>query len=314
MQQCDAGAFDRDVDVLQLGTDAAADVHAEAIQPIAWKGVRLDNATARAVRGALNLVPRVLRNKRRLTVGHRDRRGGLVAKGYAADRGRGVQVRLEQRRRQHLHIGNVVEVRALCIKRKKVSGLELNVEQVAHRRFVFWPVQPLERPVARIRLRRPIDGLFERLGERHERVAAGLTRSRWRHHLRPQLADHFFRNFDIFECGIDGIAFETHVTAWILGAVATLAVTLDDSRERLHLDAARTNRRLDLWATMHDGDGRCRWGRRSTMLGDTSAGSRAGGERQRYHTCDDCRTGHPRSSLLCVVQDAPEARPAHEDC
>jgi len=65
------------------------------------------HAAARAVRRAVHVIPRVLRHVERRRVRGIDRRRVAVADGHAADRGRGVEIRLEQRRRERLRVGDV---------------------------------------------------------------------------------------------------------------------------------------------------------------------------------------------------------------
>jgi hypothetical protein len=74
-----------------------------------------------------------------------------------------------------LHVGDVVEVRALRVERQPVARVDLEAEQLADRKLVFGTVEALGRTRARVRipLRCAIEVLLDRLDQREQRVAAG---------------------------------------------------------------------------------------------------------------------------------------------
>jgi hypothetical protein len=76
-----------------------------------------------------------------------------IADRQPADRRRGVEIRLEQRRRQRLRVGDVVEVRALGVERQPAAGVHVEREQVAHGTRVLGPIETLEGADARIGVR-----------------------------------------------------------------------------------------------------------------------------------------------------------------
>jgi hypothetical protein len=125
-----------------------------------------------------------------------DRRRVTVADGHQADRGGGVEVCLEERRRQRLHVGDVVEVRALLIERQPAAGVHVEPQQIVHRAGVFGAIEALEgaNPGIRLRRGRRIDRRFERRDQRGVRRGVGTRRKRRRHHPRLQLANHLLRH------------------------------------------------------------------------------------------------------------------------
>ncbi len=123
LQQRHALAVDRDVDVLEARVVAVGERDLERVLAVGGKDVIDDHAAARAVRRALDVVPRMLRDVGLVGVGLVDRRRVLVAHRHAADVAGGVEVRLEQRRRQRLFVGDVVEVRAHRVQRQPVRRI-----------------------------------------------------------------------------------------------------------------------------------------------------------------------------------------------
>src|SRR4029079_17001408 len=96
------------------------------------------------------------------------------------------------------------------------------------RSLVLGPVEPLERAVARIRLRALVDDVFDRGRENLERVTAGLRRTGHRHHSRAQLPNDLLRRRDIGCRRIDVVVLEREIAAKRLFAVAVDAIRLDD--------------------------------------------------------------------------------------
>ena len=125
VEQRDALAVHRDVDVLEAGVLAGVEGHLDLVLGVGRERVLHHHAAARAVGRALDVVPRVLGHVARVGVGRVDGRRRAIAHRDAADGGGGVQVRLEQRRRQRLRVGDVVEVRALGVERQPVAGVRL---------------------------------------------------------------------------------------------------------------------------------------------------------------------------------------------
>ena len=141
----------------------------------------------------------MLRRVDRRRVGRVDRRRGAIADRHAADRARRVQVRLEERRRERLRVGDVVEVRALGVERQPVARVDVEPEQLVNRSRVLGTIQALERARARIGLRRSrrIDVPLDRGDERGIRVGIGARRRRRRHEPGLQLANHAFGDFGV---------------------------------------------------------------------------------------------------------------------
>ena len=95
----------------------------------------------------------MLRDVAGVRVGAIDGRGVAVADGQAADLRRGVQIRLEQRGRDRLLVGDVVEVRALLIERQPRAGIDVEVEERLDRCPIFGTIEAREDARARIGLR-----------------------------------------------------------------------------------------------------------------------------------------------------------------
>ena len=183
-EQRHALAVDRDVDVLEARVVAVGERHLERVLAVGGEHVIDDHAAARAVRRALDVVPRVLRHVGLVGVGLVDRRRVLVAHRHAADVAGGVEVRLEQRRRQRLLVGDVVEVRAHRVLRQPVRRHSTSMlEQVLDRARVLGAIQALERAAAGIRI-----GLRVRVNRRLERADEALIGRRRRDAACPAAA------------------------------------------------------------------------------------------------------------------------------
>ena len=152
-EQRDALAVDRHVDVLEPRVGAGVQRDLEDVFRVGRKHVVHDDAPARAVRGAVDVIPRMLRDVAGGRVRVVDGWRVAVAHGHAADRGGGIQVRLEQRGRQRLRVRDVVEVRALGVERQPAAGVHVEREQIAHAARVLGPVETLEGASARIGVR-----------------------------------------------------------------------------------------------------------------------------------------------------------------
>ncbi len=196
VEQRDALAVHRDVDVLEAGVLAGVEGHLDLVLGVSRERVLHHHAAARAVGRALDVVPRVLGHVARVGVGRVDGRRRAIAHRDAADGGGGVQVRLQQRRRQRLRVGDVVEVRALGVERQPVAGVDFDAEHLANRALVLGTVQALERAAAGIgRLGGGgIERGLERGDQRRLHRGSGTLRGARRHHARLQLDDHLLRD------------------------------------------------------------------------------------------------------------------------
>ena len=135
---------------------------------------------------------RVLRHVFGVRVGVVDGASAGLADREPGDGARRVEIGLEQRRRQRLRIGDVVEVGAHLVERQPVAGVDLEAQQVANRLRVLGPVEALEGPAPRVGggAGGLVELVLEGLDENTEVGLVGPARSRRRHHARPQLADH----------------------------------------------------------------------------------------------------------------------------
>ena len=198
----------RDLDLLvadgrsrQTARGRVLERHREEVVPVGGEVVHHREPAARAVRRALHPVP--LRVGPRLRVGRLLRSGVRIADGELGHLGGGAQVAVEQRRRQQLHVGDVVEVGAHRVERQVVAGVDPESEQVIDGPLVLVAVQPLERPVAGIRILggRLVHHGFQRLDQRRERPRFGPADPRRGHHVGPQLADHLLGALGLFRTG-----------------------------------------------------------------------------------------------------------------
>ena len=194
-EQRDALAVDRDVHVLEAGSLAEECLDREHVLPVHREVVRHHHPAARPVRRALDVVPRVLRDVDRVRVLGGLREGVRVADGDPAHLRGSPQVRFEQRRREALRVGHVVERAQVGIRRQPPAGVYLEVEEVVDHTLVLGPVQALEAACAGVRVpgRRAVDHGLKRLDQRQERVGRRSALTRRRHHPGPQLPDHLFR-------------------------------------------------------------------------------------------------------------------------
>ncbi len=148
------------------------------------------DAAARAERRALDV--RELRRRARQLERRRRRARVRVAERIPADFARRPQIAFEQRRRERLDVGDVVEVVADGVRRQERRNVDVDRQQIANRSGVFGPIQPLERAAAGIRTDggRLVDVRFERHNQRVERGRVRPLLARGRHHACPQLPDH----------------------------------------------------------------------------------------------------------------------------
>ena len=230
--QRDALAINRNVDVLEARVLARVEGHLELVFAVRGEDVVDDHAAARAERRARDAIPRVLRHVGRVGVGVIDRRRRLVADRHAADVRRGVEVRLEQRRRQRLLVGDVVEVRAHRVARQPLAGVDVELEQILDGARVLGTIEALERAAAGIRvgLGVHVHGRFERANEILIGRRVRTRHARRRHHARLQLADHPFGDVGVLARlrEIKRRERETARAILVAIAVAADAVLLDE--------------------------------------------------------------------------------------
>ena len=228
-------AVDRDLDLFVEGGRRAVELaggngvenDGKDVFTVGREVVHHRGAAACSHRRAIHVLP--LRREAGQLVGGRRGAGARVTDGQAADCARCVEVGIQHGGRRHLHVGDVVEVRALGIERKPGAGAYVDREQVVNRLLVLGAVESLEGAAPRIRAkgRRPIDKYLQRLGQNRERVTAGTLAAGGRHHSRPQLADHFLRRLGRLGCGRYVKALQHEIAGLVLLAVAPRTGPLD---------------------------------------------------------------------------------------
>ena len=192
VQQGHPLAVDRDVDVLDAGVGPRGERQLEDVLGVGGEDVVGDEAAPGAVGGALDVVPRMLRHVLGVGVGVVDGPAAGLADGEPADGARRVQIRLEQRRRQRLRIGDVVEVGAHRVERQPVAGVDVEGQQVADGPGVLGAVEALEGPAAGVGgdAGSLVELVLEGLGQGAEISRVGPARPGRRHHARAQLSHH----------------------------------------------------------------------------------------------------------------------------
>ena len=228
LDERDPLAVDRHVDVLEIHADAAFDVHLELVVAVRREDVVGHDAAARSVRGAVDVIPGVLRDERRDGIGRLGDACLPVANGEPADRGRGVEIRLEQRRRQRLHVGDVVEVGALRVEREVVARIDVDAEEILYRILILVAIEALERTRARVERGAVVDHVLERLDQRQQRVAAWTRHARRRHHLRAELANHHLADVPVLDDLVDVEVVERQVARHVVRVVTGGAILRDD--------------------------------------------------------------------------------------
>ena len=238
VEERDALAVDRHLELLveggvgpeQLSGRDRVQEDREDVLAVRGEVVNGGDATARSDRRTLHLIP--LRREARLLVGDgRDARL-RVADGQPAEFTRGVEVRVEQRGRWRLRVGDVVEVRALGVEREPLAGVDVEAEEVVNGPLVLGAVETLERagPGLGLERGRAVDEAFEGFGERGERIAAGSPASGRRHHAGTELRDHLLGHVGGGRGVGDVERLENEVPGFAALVVAGAASLPDDSR------------------------------------------------------------------------------------
>ena len=188
-------------------------------------------AAARSVRSALD--PLGLRSPAGHLVLGLARGGGRVAQRQPRDVAGSVQVGFEQGGREHLGIGDVVEVRALGVEREVFAGVDVEIEEVLDRTFVLGAVQALEGTGARIGVgrERGVHAILERGDQYFERVAGRAGHPRRWHHAGAQLEDHLLHGLGARGQVVDVEAGQGQIAGEERVVVADLAVALHDVGE-----------------------------------------------------------------------------------
>ena len=226
----DPFAVDGEVDVLEARALPEEGADGEDVVAVRRKVVRDDHAAARAVGGALDVIPSVLGDLD--GVGVLDRPGGRagVADREAADFGCSPEVGFQKRGREPLGVGHVVECAQVGVGGKPAARVDVEGEQVADDALVFGPVESLEPAEAGVGVAcgRIVDHHLQRLHERSQRVAAGSALAGRGHHPGPQLADHLLGGGRALVRAGNVEAVEAQVAAQPALVVAAGAVALDN--------------------------------------------------------------------------------------
>ncbi len=122
-------------------------------------------------------------------------RGVRVADGEPGELARPAEISLEERRREHLGVGDVVEIRALGVRRKVVARRDVERQEIPDGALVLRPVEPLKRPAAGVGvgLGAFVESGLEESRERVEVLLRGPRHSGGGHHAGAELPDHLLR-------------------------------------------------------------------------------------------------------------------------
>ncbi len=259
-------AVDGDLDLLTPGGVAeqhaeglGEEIHAEGVVAIGRERVHDRDAAAGAERRAVDAGQ--LRGRLRQRV------GGLAGRAVGiADRQRrhaagGAQVALEQRRREALGVGDVVEALTDGVGRQERRDVDVHAEQVVDGAGVLGAVEALERPPAGIRVGGGmlVHACLERAHEIVERSSRRTLRPGRRHHAGAQLTHDLLDDLRRFLRPHRVEAGERQPSG--LGAVAVAGGAVGGDQLALHRGAegmpGRGRRRL---TSRRRGDGRRRHG------------------------------------------------------
>ena len=240
VQQRHPLAVDRDFELLEardLAEEALArggvlEDDAELVGAVRGEVVHHAHAAAGAVGRPLDPLP--LGDIAGHRVGPLGGLGAWVADGQAADLVGRVHVCVEERGREQLRLGDVVEVRALGVGRQVVAGVDAQVQEVLDRPRVLGLVEPLEGAPAGVggRARGRIHPALQFLHQRDQGVAHGPGHSGGRHHPGTQLEDHLLRGLGPRRRLLHVEPGEREVAGQKRVVVAHLAVALHHTGER----------------------------------------------------------------------------------
>ena len=224
-------------------------VEAEDVLAVSREDVLHRDAAARAWWRALNA--RHLRSRLRQLERRLCRRAfGITDRQHRDAAGR-AQVAFHQRRRERLHVGDIVETVADGVGRQERRDVDAEVEQVLDLARVFGAVQPLKRTPAWIRVRHGerIHARLERTDQLLEDGRRRALRAARRHHAGAQLVDHLLGDVTMLRCGLGVPAGERQPASLAAFAVAGGAVL------RHHLGLGRRRQRRGMRGNRVDGCG-----------------------------------------------------------
>ncbi len=181
----------------QVAERLGEEVHAEHVVAVGRERVVNGDAAAGAGRRAVDAF-HLRRRLRQLEGRLRGRTVGIADRQHR-DAARGAQIAFHQRRREGLHVGDVVEPVADRVGGQERRHVDVEIEQVPNLARVLGAVQSLERAPPRIRVGRRgrIHARFERGDQLRDLSVGGPPRAARRHHAGAQLVDHLFREFAI---------------------------------------------------------------------------------------------------------------------
>ena len=193
--QGDALAVHPDVQLLWLVAPSGSKLDAQHVVAVAGKVVPDGGAAPRPERQVLAHPP-VLHQQRRHRIAHDVGLDRGVPDGETADRARRGHVPREQPRRDGQDGGVVVEAERHVVGRQQGLGVDLQVEQIAHRVGVLQPVEPMNRRAPRVGMvgrppvERPLEPSAERVVDGRLRPRAPGRRHRPRVQLLQDLLPH----------------------------------------------------------------------------------------------------------------------------
>ncbi len=141
--QLEALGLVEDRNLVEARAGIACELHANAVDAIAWKRVPHQRAAARAERESLEAIVLLKfgRHEKRVRCSSPRRR----ADGHRADLLRCGEIPLHQRRRHPLHTGDVVEPVAHVICRQHRADVDIEREEIPYCVPIFRAVQPMQR-------------------------------------------------------------------------------------------------------------------------------------------------------------------------
>jgi hypothetical protein len=133
-----------------------------------------------------------LRHRAADLVGRGRRARVAIANREPTDLTGGPQIAFHERRRQRLHVGDVVETVTDGVGRQKLRDVNLEIQQVGDGAGVLGAIQALKGPLSRIGIERghTIEPGFERFGKRGKRGRLRTFGAGRRHHAETKLPNH----------------------------------------------------------------------------------------------------------------------------